>query len=238
VSGPAVSGDVEGYAARHQQFLTSTLPPLLAQVARPGVVVDLGCGDGALIWALHHRARLGSLTYAVDLSQARVDNAVQVAPGVTGIVADAAAVPLTDGVADGVICSQVIEHVPEDRALAREIARLLKPGGWWYVGTVLRGSRAWWVYKVDGVRVLDPTHVREYRAEEELWRVLDDPRLHVEVVTSSPMRYPISDLLIRAVGRGRRVTGVYQRVPEAARALKLRVPGYRLLEAAGTARPA
>jgi 2-polyprenyl-3-methyl-5-hydroxy-6-metoxy-1,4-benzoquinol methylase len=199
------------------------------------VIVDLGCGDGPTIWALHRKGRLGVTTFAVDLSQARVDNAVNAAPGVTGIVADAAHVPLPDRSVDGVICSQVIEHVADDRSVVAEMARLLKPDGWWYVGTVLRGPRAWWIYKVDGTRVLDPTHVREYRSEDELRDVLSHRRLATDVVRASRIRYPVSDLAVRALGRGRRVSDVYHRLPEALRAIKVPVPGYRLLEAAGRA---
>jgi SAM-dependent methyltransferase len=47
-------------------------------------------------------------------------------------------------------------HVRDDRVLVREVARLLRPGGLWYVGTILRGERAWWFYRGGGVRRLDP----------------------------------------------------------------------------------
>lgn len=36
---------------------------------------------------------------------------------------------------DGVVCVEVIEHVPDDDALVRQIARVLKPGGWLYMTT-------------------------------------------------------------------------------------------------------
>jgi SAM-dependent methyltransferase len=37
--------------------------------------------------------------------------------------------PLRDGSVDGVICAEVIEHVPDHRLVLEEIARVLKPGG-------------------------------------------------------------------------------------------------------------
>jgi 2-polyprenyl-3-methyl-5-hydroxy-6-metoxy-1,4-benzoquinol methylase len=218
---------------------------LLAALARPGVVADLGCGDGAVLRSLHARGLLGPTTYAVDLSPERVAVAVGVAPGVVPIVADATSVEaLAASSLDGVIASQVIEHVPDDRALVAEIVRLLKPAGWWYIGTVLRKPRAWWFYRVDGAWRLDPTHVREYESEAALLAVLNHEQLEVEQVSVEPLRYPVSDLALRAVGKAGlvaqgRLRGAYRSiVPETTRALRVRVPGYHLIEVAGRKRRA
>jgi len=63
------------------------------------------------------------------------------------------------------VSSQVIEHLPDDRVLAPEIARLLKPGGWFYVSSVIRGPHAFWMYKGKTPAPErwqpDPTHRRE-----------------------------------------------------------------------------
>lgn len=42
---------------------------------------------------------------------------------------DAAAIPVDNSSFDGVICSEVLEHVPDPRQVMREIFRILKPGG-------------------------------------------------------------------------------------------------------------
>lgn len=50
------------------------------------------------------------------------------------IVADAAQLPLKDSSVDVVLCDQVLEHVADPQAIAKEIYRVLKRGGLVYVG--------------------------------------------------------------------------------------------------------
>lgn len=44
-------------------------------------------------------------------------------------VCDASAIPAEDASFDAVLCTEMLEHVPDPGAVVREIARLLKPGG-------------------------------------------------------------------------------------------------------------
>lgn len=237
--------DLTSYTREHRHFYTDTLQPLLLETATDnpgGVVAELGAGDGSILWALEERGLLGDVAYAVDLSAERVERAEQVSPKIRGVVADATHVEeLPDGAVDGVLVSQVIEHLDDDRALAPEIARLLKPGGWWYVGTIVRGRRAWWIYRVDGRWQVDPTHVREYVSEGELLSVLAHPELRVGDVRTTPLRFPVLDLALRAAAAFRIVardslSAAYVRRPRLrdARRLRIRVPGYRLLEVCGS----
>jgi SAM-dependent methyltransferase len=232
------------YTHAHRHFYTAALPPLLLETVTErgaGVVADLGAGDGATLWALEQRGLLGDTAYAVDLSEERVARAEAISPTIRGVVADVTRVDaLADGSVDGVIASQVIEHLDDDRALVPEIARLLADGGWWYVGTVLRGPRAWWIYHVDGRWQLDPTHVREYAAEQDVLAALEHPLLRIDRVQTTPLRYPIVDLALRGAAAAHvlphdALAGAYARRPSLARArrLRLRVPGYSLLEVCG-----
>jgi SAM-dependent methyltransferase len=236
--------DITTYSQVHRHFLTDELPPLLLDTAAAngqGSVADLGAGDGAVLWALEQRHLLGDAAYAVDISPERVAAARTISARIHGVVADATDVrELPDESVDGVIVSQVIEHIPDDRLLAPELARLLKPGGWWYVGSVLKGRRAWWFYRVDGVRRLDPTHVREYESPEQLVETLAHPMLSVTDVRVTPMSFPLVDLAARAGALARlfpfeRLSSIYLKRPALARLrrIRLRVPGYSLIEVSG-----
>jgi SAM-dependent methyltransferase len=228
--------------------LGGDLPPLLADAASArgpvGAIADLGCGDGAVIWALT-QAGVVDEVYAVDLSPERVAAAERAAPRVRGIVASATRVSaLPDASVDAVVASQLIEHLPNDRELAPEIARLLRPGGWFYVGSVLRRRRAWWIYRVGKTWRLDPTHVREYRSRQEFEAALEHPQLQVEEVRVTPFKFPVLDLVLRAAAAAgavahERLPKLYLRVPtlfSAARRVQIRPPGYSRIEAVGVRR--
>jgi SAM-dependent methyltransferase len=244
-SGPSVE-DLE----HSRYFLTEWMPPLLRETAErspPRVLADLGAGDGGTLWPLDNAGLVGEKICAVDISAEHVALCERLSPKVTGIVSDVAHVDsLADASVDAVISSQVIEHLPDDRVLAPEIARLLRPGGWFYVASVIRGPHAFWLYKGKPPAPerwqLDPTHMREYESEGHFRSVLEHPELELDVVRSSQLKFPLTDPLFRIAAQARiikreQLPEIYLRLPRrlrgARRALGVPIPGYRWVEAAG-----
>jgi SAM-dependent methyltransferase len=247
-SGPSVE-DLE----HSRYFLSEWMPPLLRQTAErspPRVMADLGAGDGGTLFPLDRAGLVGEVIYAVDISEMHVKWCQALSPKVRGIVSDVAHVDaLADASVDAVVSSQVIEHLPDDAVLAPEIARILKPGGWFYVSSVIRGPRAFWMYKGKPPAPerwqLDPTHMREYESEEQFRSVLEHPELQLEVVRSSQLKAPLTDLVFRVAAvahlvKRERMPGLYLDLPgwvtKARRATGVPIPGYRWVEATGTRR--
>ena len=106
---------------------------------RPGeLVLDMGAGAGRHSFECFRRgARVVALDYGFDeLPPVRELMAAMVAEGeVPGdalgacVNGDALRLPFPDDTFDRIVCSEVMEHIPDDAAAARELARVLRPGG-------------------------------------------------------------------------------------------------------------
>ena len=117
---------------------------LTAQYERLGLqpqdtVLDLGCGFGRHAF---EAARRGASVVALDAGKDEVLGvaatfATMVEAGelradslhATVVQGDALKLPFSEGTFDRVICSEVLEHIPEDVAAMRELARVLRSGG-------------------------------------------------------------------------------------------------------------
>ncbi|MGY6501956.1 MAG: class I SAM-dependent methyltransferase [Acidimicrobiales bacterium] len=106
---------------------------------RPGErLLDLGCGFGRHAFeALRRGADVVAFDYSFDeLTQVNDLFGAMVAEGEAPTGAsgastrgDAHHLPFPDGAFDRIIASEVLEHLPDDAAALRELARVLRPGG-------------------------------------------------------------------------------------------------------------
>lgn len=102
-------------------FLTSQVEALVTPGCR---VADIGCGEQPLRAAVEAR---GGSYLGVDRSLG--------ASGGVAILASAGELPLASSRFDVVICSEVLEHLPDHAAAFHELARILAPGGHMLVTT-------------------------------------------------------------------------------------------------------
>ena len=98
-------------------------------------MIDIGCGSGAIAVALVRNHDAGHVT-GIDVEETACADARAraEAAGLSDRIAirhvDPGPLPFPDASLDVVFSKDAIIHIPEKEALAREIFRVLRPGGW------------------------------------------------------------------------------------------------------------
>lgn len=97
---------------------------LLQEHCPDGKVLDIGCGTGAVLQELQASRE----AEGVDFSELALEFGRK--RGLTGLtLADAQALPFSDGSFQAVVSLDTLEHVPDDAKALSEMARILSPGG-------------------------------------------------------------------------------------------------------------
>ena len=131
-------------------------------------VLDAGCGEGQLIERMK-RASPDSRYVGVDVTEVALVKAHKRCPFASFHKADITSLPFKDGTFDVIVCTEVIEHVPEYRDVLLELARVLKPGGLllisfpnetlWTIARLLLGRRP--IKVPDHVNSFTPRRMRK-----------------------------------------------------------------------------
>ncbi|WP_035795737.1 class I SAM-dependent methyltransferase [Kitasatospora mediocidica] len=132
--------------------------------------VEVGAGTGMFCAALAD-ASPGAMVVGIEPSAPMLAEAVRrnARPGVRYLAGSAEALPVVDGGFDLALLSRVVHHLPDRPAAARELLRVLRPGGRLVVRTTFRERLDALVYQY--WPRLRETDARRFPAERE---VLDD----------------------------------------------------------------
>lgn len=104
----------------------------VCSLPREARVLDAGCGYGLYAMTLAER---GYRVDAIDIDPGRIHelqrHQAEYKPlaGIDARVGSLSSLPYPDNAYDIIICSDVIEHIADDRAAFSELARVLKRGG-------------------------------------------------------------------------------------------------------------
>ena len=106
---------------------------------KPGSkVLDLGCGPGRHSWEAYGYPGVdvvaaditfNVVAWAMIMLRSMVDNRESGGGAAYGAAVDATRLPFANDSFDYVICSEVLEHIPDDRKAVAEMTRVLKPEG-------------------------------------------------------------------------------------------------------------
>jgi SAM-dependent methyltransferase len=99
-----------------------------AALRTPGRLLEVGCASG---WLLRHAAERGWQARGVELSGDAVAHARSL--GLEVFHGDLASAGLPGASFDLIYMGDVLEHVPDPRRVVDEVARLLAPGGYFYL---------------------------------------------------------------------------------------------------------
>ncbi len=119
-----------------------------------GPILDIGCGNGALLSCLDGRHAIG-----VDVNAAGLALTRRRCPTMPLICSDAAELPFADGSLAAITLQHVVEHLPDAAAACREWYRVLQAGGVLLLATPN-------AYFGDPGVHQDPTHTRVFDPRE------------------------------------------------------------------------
>lgn len=100
-------------------------------------VLDVGCGEGKLLFAFHNYGASFDHLVGIDVIEENIASGRKLAPGLDLRVGDGARMEFDDDTFDLVVTSMAFSSMPTDEmreATAREMRRVLAPGGaiLWY----------------------------------------------------------------------------------------------------------
>lgn len=226
--------NLEKYAER-SQFYTEDIPSLLSNSldsTQWDTLLDLGCGDGALLSALNNQGYLsGKTVLAVDLSQSRLNLVKRFNEDIICVARDVCDTQLQGGSVDFLISTQVVEHVANDADMVKEIRRVLAVNGTVYLATVFKKWYGWYFYRCNGKWTLDPTHLREYTRDDQLLDILDQHDFDILATKKTLDGRPIMDSILRRIGAGNQA--YKNRLLKALRSVSIPLPGYYIWEILG-----
>ena len=132
-----VADNLRGLEAFFHRNRAWVVRKMVAKYATPNApILDAGCGTGL---NLRHLP-VGST--GIDINPRNIELLKQRLPHHNLVEGDVEALPFADGSFGSVLCTEVIEHIPDPSAALAEYRRVLQPGGV-LIGSVPARSAIW-----------------------------------------------------------------------------------------------
>jgi SAM-dependent methyltransferase len=150
-------------------------------VGQGDIVADIGCGMGG---HAQFCARQGARLLLVDADPRRVEQAAAGIAALAGhapfeaYVSESNPLPIADGAATKIVCSEVLEHVDSPEALLAELARIGRPGALYLLACPDPRSEALQQRTAPQAYFEKPNHVRIIQ-HDEFARYVEDAGLAI-----------------------------------------------------------
>lgn len=212
------------------QYYSTTIPDLLKKYLKlfPGKsLLDLGCGDGALLFALKRNGYFRNRKiYAIDISPKSIALVKKIDARINAFVDNVEVISkIKPNNIDFIISTMVIEHVDDKKMLAA-VFKLLKRGGIAYITTVFKKPYGWYYNRRDGKWVMDVTHLREYTKDSELTKLIDNKKYSILESQKSLLWFPMADFITRRLHIKNRKLFVESKLFNLIHEIKIPIIGY------------
>lgn len=225
---------IEEYARFLPQYYGTEIPKLLKKYLDAGSfksLLDCGCGDGALLYALKSGNYFNKRKiFAIDLSKNRIDLVRKIDDRINAFVDSAETlIKVKDSSTDFVMTKHVIEHV-DDKKMINALYRVTRENGTIYIATIFKKWWGWYYYRKNGKWVMDVTHLREYVKDQELLDLIDKRKFKILEIKKTQLSFPIVDFFIRRFFMNNLITNreffAKNKLFNLMRKITLPVPGY------------
>jgi len=194
------------------------------------MVVDFGSGGGTLLYNLAKFSN--ARVIGIEMAESAIMQSKSLIPQLDIIKGDILNTPLKSKSIDFIFSTMVVEHI-DDEIFFDEVFRTLRPGGYFFVTSVIKSKNAWYFYKnTAGETVLEPSHLREYKSIQEFENILK-PKGFTIIKSSAPrICYPLLDPLFKLVVKFTKIKNLigWKSIEFLRLLTKIPIPGYFSVE--------
>jgi len=155
------------------------------------IILDVGCGSGYLAHLLK-RERPSLEIHGCDIAEAALVQSREVLDVAYYLDLDRANLPEPNDKFDLVVCTEVLEHIYDVSRCVREIARVLKPGGFFIVTVP---NLSFWRFRLEVLRgripslIANELHIHAFNVSR-LESLLRDYEFRITSVMGMRNRWP------------------------------------------------
>ncbi len=114
-----------------------TVEPGLLGIKEGDITLDAGCGNGRHSWEVCNKNHSQIVAFDIDTVCVKKNkymlDSLRQQKGIDGnyhlLIANVTKLPFKNGAFDKIICSEVLEHIPEDKRTVEELIRVLSKDG-------------------------------------------------------------------------------------------------------------